>query len=83
MLWSQFSAIFCQYSAKNGVSSKTNIMITFSANLPFVWVKNADFLANFSQKKIKNHNIGPILGEFSPNGCLFTLGDFLKLHKDF
>jgi hypothetical protein len=34
-------------------------MITFSAKLPFVWVKNADFFAKFFCEFFKNHNIGP------------------------
>jgi hypothetical protein len=40
--------------------SKTNIMIIFSAKLPFVRVKTRRFFRQiFLQKSFKNHNIGP------------------------
>jgi hypothetical protein len=34
-------------AVKDCVFSKTNVIITFSAKLPFVWVKNADLLTKF------------------------------------
>jgi hypothetical protein len=42
------------------------------------------FLQKFSAKILKNHNIGPRLGEKSPNGRLFALGSYIHenyVHK--
>jgi hypothetical protein len=52
---------FCQFPAKKmAFFSKTNVMITFSAKLPFILGKNAYFFAKFFCENIfKNHNIGP------------------------
>jgi hypothetical protein len=81
MLWSQFSAIFDNFRQKMAFFSKTNVTIKIFHNLALFWVKNANFLLNFSAKTFKNHNIGPRLGEFSPNGWLFTLESFFKITK--
>jgi hypothetical protein len=72
MLWSQFSAILPNFQRKNWRFSQKpmlgcpgwganpgHVMITFSAKLPFVWVKNADFFHIFLRKSYKNHDIGP------------------------
>jgi hypothetical protein len=58
MLWSQFSAIFANFKRKIWrFSQKTMyLVITFSAKLPFILVKNAKF---FCKKFLKNHNICP------------------------
>jgi hypothetical protein len=51
---------FCQFSVKNlAFFSKINAMITFSAKLPFVCLKNGDFCGKFFCHFFLNCNIGP------------------------
>jgi hypothetical protein len=53
MLWSQFSAIFNQYSAhKLAFFSKTNDMFKFLQKLAVVWTKNANIFAKFFGENI-------------------------------
>jgi hypothetical protein len=59
MLWWQFSAIFPNFWQKIGVFLKYQCFDHFYQNLALFWVKNANFLRNFSAKIFKNHNIGP------------------------
>jgi hypothetical protein len=62
MLWSQFSAILPIFSEKIGVFLKTNVMVTFSAKLPFMRVEKRRFFRQIFLwffKKIQN--IGPWL----------------------
>jgi hypothetical protein len=68
MLWSQFSAIFDNFSAKKlAFFSKTNVMIPFLHILASFGVKNANFFRwIFWRKYLNNHNIG-------------TRGRFLKM----
>jgi hypothetical protein len=53
MLWSQFSAIFANFSAKKlAFYSKTNVMIKILHNLALFWAKNANFFAKFFGENI-------------------------------
>jgi hypothetical protein len=53
MLWSQFSAIFSQFSAKKlAFFLNTNVMINFFQNLALFWVKNANFFAKIFGQNI-------------------------------
>jgi hypothetical protein len=75
--------IFCdfsQFSAKKlAFFLNTNVMINLFSKFSFVLSQKRQFFAKFFGENIlKNHNIGPRLGEFSPVGWLFTLGSFLK-----
>jgi hypothetical protein len=53
MLWSQFSAIFLQFSAKKlaDFSKKNNVTIKFIHNLALFWVESAIFFADFFWRK--------------------------------
>jgi hypothetical protein len=61
-------------------------MIKFLHNLALFWVKNANFLLNFSAKIFKNHNIGrwfknskPLLKRLKPQrSSLCITESFLK-----
>jgi hypothetical protein len=62
---------FRQFLAKKlAFSQKNNVMIKILHNLALLWVKNANFLLNFSAKIFKNHNIGPR----SPDGQRISCG---------
>jgi hypothetical protein len=71
--------MFDNFLRKSGVFfSKTNVIIEFLIKLPSFILNQKGLLA----KKLKIHNIhrsqGDQITEFSPMGCLFTLGRFFK-----
>jgi hypothetical protein len=76
MLWSQFSAIFRQFSAKNWRYSQKTINDRFLHNIAMFRVKNAIFSQNFRRKSFKYHNIGPRLDKISPIGRLTSSSSF-------
>jgi hypothetical protein len=80
MLWSQFSAIFDNFRRKIWRFSQNPMLwskfcmiyLCFESKMPFFrWI--------FRRKYLKNHNIGPRSGQFSPIGQLSTLGRFSKV----
>jgi hypothetical protein len=60
------------------VFSKTNVIIKILHSLALFWVKNANFLPNFSAKIVKNHSIGPgykVLGRCDFSFCKAILSN--------
>jgi hypothetical protein len=69
---------FFQFSAKNGVFLKNQCYDQIFKQFSFVLSqKRRFFCKSFRLKYLKNHNIGPRLGEFSPLGQLLILGSCL------
>jgi hypothetical protein len=73
--------IFCdfrQFSSKQlEFFPKTYVMIKILHNLPLFWVKSVIFLMQKNISKIITSVRVTSLGEFSPNGWLFTCGSFV------
>jgi hypothetical protein len=80
MLWFlRFLTVFC----KNGVLfSKTNVVFKFLHDLALFCVTNANFIADFLQKYLKNHNIGPRLFNrlHTHKKCISIVAIFVVLH---
>jgi hypothetical protein len=59
--------VFLKYQCYDQLFSKCSFVLS---------QKRQFFRKNFRRKYLKNHNIGPRLGEFSHNELLFSLGSF-------
>jgi hypothetical protein len=77
-----FRRCFSIFVEKMAFFLNTNVMINFFIKISFVLSQKCIFFRkNFWRKYLKNHNIGPRLGEFWSFGRFFISDSLFKLSK--